>query len=62
MSSIVEEPRNFLVDKEVPTLKNKAPAAAPALSLIEVTMAAKEKGEKNNSIPAPKTPGDMTLI
>ena len=60
--SIGEGPRNILADKDVPTPKNEAPAAVPALPPIEETIAPKEEGENNNNISAPKAPGDMTLI
>ena len=60
--SIGEGPRNFLIDKDVPTVKNNVSTTAPALPPIEETMAAKEEAVKINNIHAPKTPGDMTLI
>ena len=44
LSIIGEGPRNFLVDKDVHTLKNNAPAVSPALPPIEEKMAAKEEG------------------
>ena len=60
--SIGEGPRNFLVDKDVPAIKTKVPAAIPALHPFEETTEQKEEGENNNSISAPETAGDMTLI
>ena len=62
LSSIGEGPRNFLVDKDMPMVKNNTTTTGPVLPPMEETMAAKEEGVKNNNIHAPKTAGDMTLI
>ena len=58
---IGEGPRNFLVNRDVPATKTKAPTAIPALPPLKETNEQKEEGE-NNNISAPKTPGDMNLI
>ena len=62
LSSIGEGPSNFLVDKDVPATKTKAPATIPALPPLKEITEQKEEGENNNNISAPKTAGDMTLI
>ena len=60
--SIGEVPRNFLINKDAPATKNKAPAAIPALPPLEETTEQKEEGENNNNVSAPETPGNRTLI
>ena len=60
--SVGEGPRNFLVNKDVPVSKDKAPAAVPSLPPIEETIPSKEEEGNSNNISASKIPGDMTLI
>ena len=59
---IGEGPRNFLVNKDVPSPRNKATAAIPALPPIKEATEQKEEGKNNNNILAPEPEEEMTLI
>ena len=57
LSSIGEGPRNFMVNKDAPRIKNNAHASTQNNEMMPTTA---EKESNDNR--APKTPGEMTYI